>query len=136
MMRLFLLLFITVPLLELYTLIEVGSGIGGINTILLCLATAALGGFLVREQGLKTLWNARTELAHGHPPASHMAHGLMIALAGVLLFTPGFITDAVGFALLIPALRRLLIARIIPKQSTKNTWIEAEVIPPDDRHLP
>ena len=135
-MRVFLFLFITIPLLELYTLIEVGSDIGGMNTILLCLATAALGGFLVREQGLKALWDAREGLAHGHPPAAHMAHGLMIALAGILLFTPGFITDAAGFALLIPALRRWLISRFIPKQHTNHTWIDAEVIPPEDRHLP
>jgi len=136
MMRLFLFLFVTIPLLELYVLIEVGSGIGGFNTIALCLITAAIGGLLVREQGFRTLLNARTELAHGHPPAAHMAHGLMIALAGVLLFTPGFITDAAGFALLIPALRRSLIARFTPQSATAHTWIEADIIKQDEHFLP
>lgn len=136
MMRLFLFLFVTIPLLELYVLIEVGSGIGGLNTIALCLITAAIGGWLVREQGLNTLLNARTELARGHPPAAHMAHGLIIALAGILLFTPGFVTDAAGFLLLIPALRRLLIARFIPKPAARHTWIEAEVVDQDERLLP
>ncbi len=136
MMRLFLFLFITVPLLELYVLIEVGSGIGGFNTIALCLITAAIGGLLVREQGLRTLLDARRGLAEGHPPTAHMAHGLMIALAGVLLFTPGFITDAVGFALLIPPFRRMLINRFVPQQPAGRTWIEAEIVDPDERFLP
>jgi len=136
MMRLFLFLFITVPLLELYVLIEVGSGIGGLNTIALCLITAAIGGLLVREQGLKTLWDARRGLATGHLPTAHMAHGLMIALAGVLLFTPGFITDAAGFVLLIPPFRRMLIQRFVPQESGGHTWIEAEIIDPDERYLP
>ena len=135
-MRLFLFLFITVPLLELYVLIEVGSGIGGLNTIALCLVTAAIGGWLVREQGLATLWDARRNLAQGQPPAAHMAHGLMIALAGVLLFTPGFITDTVGFALLVPPLRRMLIARFVPQHPAGRGWIDAEVVDPDERFLP
>ena len=96
-MRLLLLLLVFLPLIELYVLIEVGSRIGGAATILLCLATAALGGWLVRAQGLRTLLDARRHMMAGQIPAEGIAHGLMISLAGVLLMTPGFVTDIVGF---------------------------------------
>jgi UPF0716 protein FxsA len=113
-MRLFFLLFVTVPLAELYVLIEVGSGIGGAVTILLCLATAALGGFLVRLQGISILIDAQKRMMTGDVPAGHMLHGIMLGIAGVLLLTPGFITDVAGFILLVPGLRRLIIHRYFP----------------------
>jgi len=92
MLRILFLLFITIPLLELWVLIEVGSGIGGLSTIALCLLTAALGGFLIRWQGMSTLIDAQKRMAHGEIPADHGFHGLMIAFSGILLFTPGFNT--------------------------------------------
>ncbi|NWF35764.1 FxsA family protein [Mariprofundus sp. KV] len=114
MLRFLFALFILVPLLELWLLIEVGSGIGGLSTIALCLLTAALGGFLIRYQGLSTLVDAQKRMAHGEAPVDHGFHGVMIALAGVLLFTPGFITDSIGFLLLVPQLRQLLINKALP----------------------
>ncbi|OIO71005.1 MAG: exlusion protein FxsA [Zetaproteobacteria bacterium CG_4_9_14_3_um_filter_49_83] len=135
MLKILLLLFITLPLLELYVLIEVGSGLGGLTTIALCLLTAALGGFLIRLQGIMTLIDARKRMASGELPADQGVHGLLLALAGLLLFTPGFITDSLGFLLLIPMLRRVLIRRIFSFHPTTNrrgnasTIIEAEVIP-------
>jgi len=114
MLRFLFALFILVPLLELWLLIEVGSGIGGLSTIALCLLTAALGGFLIRYQGLSTLVDAQKRMAHGEAPVDHGLHGVMIALAGVLLFTPGFITDSIGFLLLVPQLRQLLINKALP----------------------
>jgi len=106
MLRLFVILFISLPLLELYVLIEVGKGIGGLSTIALCLLTAFAGGALIRWQGLMTLFDARRRLAEGELPAKHGIHGMLLALAGLLLFTPGFITDSAGFLMLVPALRR------------------------------
>lgn len=137
MLRLFFLLFITVPLLELYVLIRVGSDIGGLATIALCLLTAALGGLLIRLQGLGTLFDAQRRMAHGEFPAEHGLHGLMLGLAGILLFTPGFITDAAGFLLLVPPLRRWIIARLMPiRRHTHNaTVIEAEIVH-EERHRP
>lgn len=136
MLRLLFLLFITIPLLELYVLIEVGSGIGGIATIALCLLTAALGGALIRVQGLNTLVDAQRRMAHGELPADHGFHGLLLALAGLLLFTPGFITDTIGFLLLVPPLRQLLINKFIPiAPQQKSDIIDAEIIH-HDRHLP
>lgn len=116
MLRILFLLFITVPLLELWLLIKVGSGIGGLSTIALCLFTAALGGLLIRWQGMSTLLDAQKRMMHGEAPVEHGVHGLMIALSGVLLFTPGFITDSIGFLLLFPPFRRLIISRLLPVQ--------------------
>lgn len=123
-------LFITVPLLELYVLIEVGSGIGGITTIALCLFTAALGGFLIRIQGIRTLLSAQQQVAQGSLPAEHALHGILLAVAGLLLFLPGFITDSLGFLLLIPAVRKLLMRKALRFSSprSKTVVLEAEII--------
>jgi UPF0716 protein FxsA len=124
-------LFIAVPLLELYVLIEVGSGIGGIATIALCLFTAALGGILIRIQGIRTLLSAQQQMAQeGTLPAKHALHGIMLVIAGLLLFLPGLITDSLGFLLLIPAIRELLIKRIaqFPTSPPKEVVLEAEII--------
>lgn len=120
MLRIIFLLFITIPLLELWLLIKVGSGIGGFSTIALCLLTAALGGFLIRWQGMSTLLDAQKRMLQGEAPVEHGIHGLMIAFSGVLLFTPGFITDSAGFLLLFPPFRKLLIRWLLPLQ-TINT---------------
>ncbi|MDQ6957089.1 MAG: FxsA family protein [Mariprofundaceae bacterium] len=123
-------LFIAVPLLELYVLIEVGSGIGGIATIALCLFTAALGGLLIRIQGIKTLLSAQQQMTQGALPAEHALHGIFLAIAGLLLFLPGFITDTLGFLLLIPAIRVLLMKRAISfsPNPSKTVILEAEII--------
>jgi len=106
----FLILFVTLPLIELYVLIEVGSDIGGLATILLCLATAFLGGILIRLQGLGMILRAQRELAQGQPPAETVLHGLMLAVSGVFLFVPGFVTDVLGFLLLVPSVRSWVLA--------------------------
>lgn len=136
MMRLLLILLIAMPVLELYLLIEVGSGIGVLNTIALCLGTAAIGGWIVYIQGLNTLTQARKDLAQGHVPAQSGLHGMLLALAGLLLFTPGLISDMLGFVLLIPGLRRLLIRQWPAVHGTRHVWIEGEVINRDDPRLP
>lgn len=110
MIRILFVLFILVPLLELYVLIAVGSGIGGLTTIGLCLLTAATGGIIIRVQGLQTLLNARKSMQQ-HELAEHGMHGVMLVIAGVMLFVPGFITDTLGFLLLIPAIRRYFIRK-------------------------
>jgi len=146
MLRVLFVLFILIPLLELWVLIEVGSGIGGLSTIALCLLTAALGGFLIRYQGLSTLVDAQKRMAHGEAPVDHGLHGLMIAFSGILLFTPGFITDSIGFLLLFPPFRRFLIGRlpvqqIPPTHQTRynknpdSDIIDVEVIT-HDKHVP
>lgn len=138
MLRILFALFILVPLAELYVLIEVGKGIGGFSTIALCLLTAAIGGFLIRWQGMSTLIDAQKRMAHGEIPAEHGFHGMMIALAGILLFTPGFITDTAGFLLLLPPLRQWLINRLLPVRQinggVRSDIIDAEIIH-EDKHI-
>lgn len=132
MLKLLFLLFIIAPLTELYLLIKVGSGIGGFTTIVLCLLTAAIGGLLIRWQGIATLIDAQKCMARGEIPADHGFHGILLAIAGLLLFLPGFITDTAGFLLLIPALRQLIINKLLPIRQISGqhdeTIIEAEVI--------
>ncbi len=101
-------LFVAVPLLELALLIEVGGRIGALPTIGLCLLTAAIGGLLVRSQGGQVVATLKRQLDLGRLPVEEAFHGICILVAGVLLLTPGFVTDAIGFALLVPPLRRLL----------------------------
>ena len=142
MLRIIFFLFITLPLLELWVLIEVGSGIGGLPTIALCLFTAALGGLLIRWQGMNTLIDAQKRMMRGEMPVDHGLHGLMIAFSGLLLFTPGFITDSIGFLLLFPPFRNLIIRRFFPLspigpsggRQADGDIIDVEIIH-HDRHI-
>lgn len=116
----FLLLFIGVPLVELYFLIQVGSEIGAVRTIGLSILTAFIGAALVRMQGFGVLMRVRAASDRDEVPALELMDGALILVAGLLLLLPGFLTDAVGFALLVPPLRRFLIARfvrVIPHQA-------------------
>jgi len=111
------LIFVGLPLIELYALIKVGSVIGALPTIGLSILTAILGTWLVRRQGFSVLMRVRESMDRGEVPALEMMDGALLLLAGLMLLLPGFLTDVVGFLLLVPPLRRLLIvryARMIP----------------------
>lgn len=114
------LLFIVIPLVELYVIIAVGEEIGAFWTVMLVLLTAFIGVNLLRIQGMNTLMRAQRNMAQGGIPAMEMMEGIAIAVAGVLLITPGFITDSIGFLLLIPATRQGII-RYIMARSTVHT---------------
>lgn len=103
-----LILFVTVPLFEVWLLLEVGEQIGGWNTFLIVIVTAMLGSHFVRQQGLKTLFNAKKEAASGQVPTQSIVDGIFILISGLLLLTPGFFTDFVGFSFLIPPVRRAI----------------------------
>ncbi len=105
----FLLIFVFAPLAELYLLIEVGSRIGALPTIALSVFTALLGGLLVRLQGFTVLFRVQEALARGEMPALELMEGAMLLVVGLALLLPGFVTDTVGFLLLIPPLRRAVI---------------------------
>lgn len=117
MFRLLFVLFLVVPLVELFVLIEVGQVIGAGWTILLVLVTAILGAFMVKLQGLHTLHKAQASIQQGQPPAMEMLEGAAILISGVMLLIPGFVTDALGFMLLIPPLRRALLMPVIAKSN-------------------
>lgn len=96
---------VAVPLIEIYLLISVGRVIGAGWTILVVVFTAILGAWLLRLQGLNTLQRIQLSTAQGNLPAQELLEGLILLVTGALLLTPGFFTDAVGFALLVPAVR-------------------------------
>jgi UPF0716 protein FxsA len=102
------LLFLLVPLLEIYLLIQVGGFIGALPTVGAVVFTALLGAVLVKVQGLATVNRAQEALRQGAVPALEVFEGVLLLLAGALLLTPGFFTDALGFLALVPPLRRVL----------------------------
>lgn len=107
------LLFLTVPLAEIYLLLKVGSLIGVLPTVGAVVLTAVIGAWLVRVQGFSTLARIRESLERGEVPAIAVMEGAFLLVAGALLLTPGFITDAIGFAFLCPPLRRFLISEYL-----------------------
>lgn len=119
--RILIVLFVTVPLLELYLLIHVGGLIGIIPTIGICIATAVIGASLMRYQGLQTLARVQAKLSQGELPAIDMLEGAILLLCGLLLLTPGFFTDTIGFLCLVPKLRRLLAAGILKHMLSRGT---------------
>ncbi len=106
-MRLFLLL-VAVPIIEIALFIEIGGWLGTWPTIGIVVLTALLGPFMLRQQGLKALGDIQGRLMAGDDPGQMLADGAMILVSGVLLLTPGFFTDAVGFLLLVPGVRKAL----------------------------
>lgn len=103
--------FVGLPLVELYVLIKVGSLIGPLATIGLSILSAILGAWLVRQQGFGVLMRVREAMDRGEVPALEMMDGALLLVAGLMLLLPGFLTDIAGFLLMVPPLRRLLIAR-------------------------
>lgn len=110
-------LFIAMPILEIYLLIQVGGALGALPTIGIVILTAILGTWMLRAQGVSTLNKARARLSGGQVPAFELMEGLALGVGGALLLTPGFVTDAIGFACLIPFTRRLLVKRLSSRVS-------------------
>ncbi len=120
--QLLFLVLLIVPFAEIYLLLQVGGIIGALPTIFLVVFTALLGTFLLKQQGLATFRRFQLSLAQGEVPAYEMIEGPIILLGGVLLLTPGFITDILGIICLIPQLRRLFAQYLI-----ENHLIQAAV---------
>jgi UPF0716 protein FxsA len=124
--RLLLLLFIVVPIVEIYVLIQVGKVIGGWTTILLILLTSALGAYLAKTQGRITWQRMQMELSMGRPPGDSLLDGISVLIGGMLLLTPGFVTDAMGLLLLLPITRepiKRVLRRWLERQLQKGNWI-------------
>lgn len=115
MAKLFL-FFLIVPLVEIYFLIEVGDVIGAGFTVFMVVLTALIGAALVRYQGFTTLARAQAEMLNNRMPALEVMEGALLLLAGALLFIPGFVTDTLGFLLLIPPLRQAMVLRFLKKR--------------------
>lgn len=114
-----LLLFTVVPFLELMLLIWIGERIGLLPTVALVLATGVAGAALARHQGLATWSRFQAALSAGHLPGRELLEGLLVLLAGAFLVTPGVVTDALGFLLLVPFARRLIVRRLEARLSAR-----------------
>jgi UPF0716 protein FxsA len=101
-------LFIALPLVELWLLVTLGKHVGWPQTIVLVFVTGVIGANLARKQGFQTLAAIQRDMAAGIMPAPRLLDGVMILLAGAMLITPGILTDAVGFLLLVPATRQII----------------------------
>ncbi len=110
-------IFVVTTLLEIYVLASVGDAIGGFATVLLVIITALIGSTLLKHQGWSTLAKAQNIAANGQTPALEILEGVVILVSGVLLLTPGFITDTIGLLGLIPFSRTYFINRILQKNA-------------------
>ena len=134
----FLLLFIAVPLVELALLIKIGQEIGFWPTIAIVILTAVIGTTVLRRQGLQTMHRLNQSMTRGEPPVEPVIDGVFLLIAGGFLLTPGILTDAVGFAFLIPPVRRHVakwgLKRLLKSGSVNITTFSASMGPDDRDH--
>lgn len=126
-----LLLFIIVPVAELYLFLTLGEELGVKNTIAIIIITAILGAALTKSQGRRAMRKFQQATAEGRMPAKEALEGLMILLAGAVLITPGFLTDTVGFLLLVPPVRTA-VAGFLGKRLKGKIQIITPGMPPQD----
>ena len=124
----FFLIFICLPAIEIYLLIEVGGQVGALNTVALIFFTAIIGLYFAKHQGLKTLKSGMINMYQNKIPVYEMMSGASIALAAFLLIVPGFFTDFMGFLLLVPFTRRILFNLTLRKKRKKNNKSENKII--------
>lgn len=117
------LIFLAVPVIEIYILIQVGQVIGALWTLFFVVLTAVIGVQLLKQQGLSTLSRAQLKLNQGEMPAQELIEGMALMMAGAFLLTPGFFTDAFGFLLLIPATRRMMMQAIISRLKASGRFV-------------
>ena len=125
-----LLTIISIPIIEIYLFIKIGSQIGAINTISLIFITAIIGIIYAKHEGLNTLRSGFSQLIKNELPAYEMISSAVIAFAALLLIIPGFATDLIGFLLIFPFTRKLLFGKFLKKFNNdtkiKKTYIDAE----------
>ena len=102
-------IFLIVPLVELYLLIKIGEMIGALNTVIIILITASLGAYMAKSQGFHVLRQIQEATSQGRVPGNELLHGLFVLIGGFALITPGLLTDAIGFSMLIPQIREIYV---------------------------
>ena len=121
---------VLVPIVEIYLFIKIGAQIGAFNTILLIFVTAITGVIYARYEGLNTLRSAYSQIVKQETPAYEIISGAAIAFAALLLIIPGFATDIIGFLIILPVTRRLILKKISTKikkkQEDKNNFIDGD----------
>ena len=129
-MNTLLLTIILVPIVEIYLFIKIGSQIGAFNTISLIFITAITGVFYARYEGLNTLRSGINQLIKNEVPAYEIVSGASIAFASLLLIIPGFATDLIGFLLILPLTRKIILGKFTKKfknkSTQKKTYIDGE----------
>ena len=113
------LVFFSIPIVEMYLLIEVAERIEALPTILLVMLTAVLGVSLIRQQGLSTLTKGIRRLNQAEIPAAEIIEGVLLAVAGAFLITPGFLTDFIGFMIIIPITRRITALMLLKRMAAR-----------------
>ena len=131
-MNTILLFLIGIPALEIFVMIKIGENIGAFNTVSLIFLTAIIGIYFAKMQGLNTLRSGVYSLYKNEIPLFEIISGASIALAACLLILPGFVTDTIGFLLLLPWTRKIIVKSLIKKQNTVKTksenYIEGEIV--------
>ncbi len=126
-----LLIIIGLPILEIWIMIKIGTQIGALNTVLLIFSTAILGIYFARIQGLSTIKSGFYNLYQNKIPVYEIISGASIAIASVFLIIPGFVTDSIGFVLLVPFTRKLIINYLLKNYQPKNQYnnvVDGEII--------
>jgi len=137
-MNSFFLLILGLPAIEIFVLIKVGQQVGALNTILLIFLTAILGLYYARIQGLNTIKSALGNIYQNKPPLYEIVSGASIAFGSILLIIPGFITDTIGFLIIIPFTRKILINHLLKgnlksKAPQNSEIMEGEIIDKDNK---
>ena len=135
-MNTILLFLIGIPAIEIFVMIKIGQNVGAINTILLIFLTAVIGIYFAKLQGLSTLKAGGISMYKNEIPLFEMISGASIAFAACLLIFPGFITDTLGFFLLIPWTRKMIINSVLKKKNLNNkteNYIDGEIIDKDEK---
>ena len=133
-MNTFFLIFIGLPALEIFLMIKIGGEIGALSTVGLIFLTAILGIYYARVQGIQTLRSGIVNLYQNKVPIYEIMSGASIAFASLLLIIPGFLTDIIGFFILVPFTRKLIFKKIFKNQTeikenqNKNKTIDGEII--------
>jgi len=131
MFRFLFLLFIVVPIIEIMVLMNVGEWLGAWPTIAIVIITAWLGAKNVKQQGIATLNSVQTKMAQGEMPSDEIVAGVLLLVAGVLLVTPGFVTDFFGLSLLVPQVRKALIksvqGHLVNNRSSKGFTYQSDI---------
>ena len=121
---------ILIPIVEIYLFIKIGSQIGAFSTIFLVFFTAVVGVYYAKYEGINTIRSGMMQMIKNQIPARELVSGAAIAFAAVLLIIPGFATDLIGFLLIIPITRKLILGRFNKKfenkETKKNDFIEGE----------
>ena len=127
-MNSFFLIFIGLPALEVFLMIKIGGKIGALNTVSLIFLTAIVGLYFVRSEGVKTIRSGVVNLYQNKIPIYEIISGASIAIAALFLIIPGFFTDTIGFLLLIPFTRKILISFFIKKKKTSNNQENVNIL--------